>query len=77
VISPQAMADTLAALKRFYRSVQEFGADQVRAVATSAMRDARNARAFLAWVTRRDGVGRRDHLRPRRRAAHSSRGDEQ
>jgi exopolyphosphatase/guanosine-5'-triphosphate,3'-diphosphate pyrophosphatase len=50
LISPQAMADTLAALKRFYREVQEFGADQVRAVATSAMRDARNARAFLAWV---------------------------
>jgi len=47
LISPQAMADTLAALNR---EVQEFGADQVRAVATSAMRDARNARAFLAWV---------------------------
>jgi exopolyphosphatase/guanosine-5'-triphosphate,3'-diphosphate pyrophosphatase len=55
LISPQAMADTLAALKRFYRSVQQFGADQVRAVATSAMRDARNARAFLAWV--RDETG--------------------
>ncbi len=55
VISPQAMADTLAVLKRFYRSVQQFGADQVRAVATSAMRDARNARAFLAWV--RDETG--------------------
>jgi len=50
LISPQAMSDTLAALKRFYRAVQHFGADQVRAVATSAMRDARNARAFLAWV---------------------------
>jgi exopolyphosphatase/guanosine-5'-triphosphate,3'-diphosphate pyrophosphatase len=55
LISPQAMADTLAALKRFYRAVQEFGADQVRAVATSAMRDARNARAFLAWI--RDETG--------------------
>jgi len=55
VISPQAMADTLATLKRFYRSVQEFGVDQVRAVATSAMRDARNARAFLAWI--RDETG--------------------
>ncbi len=50
VISPVAMSDTLAALKRFYRSVQSFSADKVRAVATSAMRDARNARAFLAWV---------------------------
>ena len=55
LISPQAMADTLAALKRFYRAVQQYGADQVRAVATSAMRDARNARAFLAWV--RDETG--------------------
>lgn len=55
LISPQAMADTLATLKRFYRAVQEFGADQVRAVATSAMRDARNARAFLAWI--RDETG--------------------
>src|SRR5580658_8098505 len=55
LISPQAMADTLATLKRFYRAVQEHGADQVRAVATSAMRDARNARAFLAWV--RDETG--------------------
>jgi exopolyphosphatase / guanosine-5'-triphosphate,3'-diphosphate pyrophosphatase len=55
LISPQAMADTLAALKRFYRAVQEFGADQVRAVATSAMRDARNARAFQAWI--RDETG--------------------
>ena len=55
LISPQAMADTLATLKRFYRAVQEFGADQVRAVATSAMRDARNARAFQAWI--RDETG--------------------
>ena len=72
LISPQAMADTLAALKRFYRAVQEFGADQVRAVATSAMRDARNARAFLAWIRDRDGLGGRDHLRPRgRRLIHA------
>ena len=50
LISPAAMSDTLQALKRFYRSVQSFGVDKVRAVATSAMRDARNARAFLAWI---------------------------
>ena len=55
LISPQAMADTLATLKRFNRAVQEFGANQVRAVATSAMRDARNARAFSAWI--RDETG--------------------
>jgi exopolyphosphatase/guanosine-5'-triphosphate,3'-diphosphate pyrophosphatase len=50
LVSPDAMAATLRALKRFYRFTQLHGADQVRAVATSAMRDARNGRAFLAWV---------------------------
>ena len=50
LVSPDAMAATLRALKRFSRAAQEHGANQVRAVATSALRDARNARAFLAWV---------------------------
>jgi exopolyphosphatase / guanosine-5'-triphosphate,3'-diphosphate pyrophosphatase len=50
LVSPDSMAATLAALKRFYKAVQSHGADQVRAVATAAMRDARNGRAFLAWV---------------------------
>jgi exopolyphosphatase / guanosine-5'-triphosphate,3'-diphosphate pyrophosphatase len=50
LVSPDAMAATLLALKRFYKAVQMHGADHVRAVATSAMRDARNGRAFLAWV---------------------------
>jgi exopolyphosphatase / guanosine-5'-triphosphate,3'-diphosphate pyrophosphatase len=55
VVSPESMAATLEALKRFYRATQLHGADKVRAVATAAMRDARNARAFLAWV--RDETG--------------------
>ncbi len=55
LVSPEAMAATLGALKRFQRAVQMHGADRVRAVATAAMRDARNARAFLAWV--RDETG--------------------
>ncbi|MBW4027056.1 MAG: Ppx/GppA family phosphatase [Acidobacteria bacterium] len=50
LVSPDAMAATLRALKRFYRAVQMHSADKVRAVATAAMRDARNGRAFLAWV---------------------------
>jgi exopolyphosphatase / guanosine-5'-triphosphate,3'-diphosphate pyrophosphatase len=50
LVSPDSMAATLRALKRFYKSVQLEGADRVRAVATAAMRDARNGRAFLAWV---------------------------
>ncbi|MDQ1694352.1 MAG: exopolyphosphatase / guanosine-5-triphosphate,3-diphosphate pyrophosphatase, partial [Acidobacteriaceae bacterium] len=54
-ISPEAMANTLGALKRFYKAVQQFAADQVRAVATAALRDARNAQAFLAWVKSETG----------------------
>lgn len=50
LVSPESMAATLSALKRFYKAVQMHGANQVRAVATAAMRDARNGRAFLAWV---------------------------
>jgi exopolyphosphatase/guanosine-5'-triphosphate,3'-diphosphate pyrophosphatase len=50
VISPEAMANTIRALKRFQKAVQLHVADRVRVVATSAMRDARNAAAFTAWV---------------------------
>ncbi len=55
VVSPDAMASTLLALKRFYRAVKLHSADRVRAVATSALRDARNAQAFLAWVKSETG----------------------
>jgi len=41
IVSPEAMAATLQALKRFQRAVQLYGVDQIRVVATSAMRDAR------------------------------------
>ncbi len=50
VLSPDAMANTIRALKRFQKAVQLHVADRVRVVATSAMRDARNASAFTAWV---------------------------
>lgn len=50
VISPEAMAATIRALKRFHKAVQLHVADKVRVVATSAMRDARNADAFIEWV---------------------------
>ncbi|MDE1176192.1 MAG: Ppx/GppA phosphatase family protein [Edaphobacter sp.] len=50
VISPEAMAATIRALKRFHKSVQLHVVDKVRVVATSAMRDARNAQAFIEWV---------------------------
>lgn len=50
VISPEAMASTIKALKRFHKAVQEHVCDQVRVVATSATRDALNAEAFKTWV---------------------------
>jgi exopolyphosphatase/guanosine-5'-triphosphate,3'-diphosphate pyrophosphatase len=49
-ITPEAMASTIRALRRFHRAVQLHVADKVRVVATSAMRDARNAAAFTSWV---------------------------
>src|ERR1035441_4697035 len=55
LISPEAMAATLRALKRFQRAVQARGVDQIRVVATSAMRDARNSAAFHAWVKAETG----------------------
>src|ERR1700736_5427807 len=50
MISPEAMAATIRALKRFHKAVQLHVVDKVRIVATSAMRDARNADAFTEWV---------------------------
>ncbi len=55
LISPDSMASTLRALKRFYREVKVQGADQVRAVGTAALREARNAQAFVAWVKSETG----------------------
>jgi exopolyphosphatase/guanosine-5'-triphosphate,3'-diphosphate pyrophosphatase len=55
LVSPEAMALTLRALKRFQRTVQAHGVDQIRVVATSAMRDARNGAAFQAWVKAETG----------------------
>jgi exopolyphosphatase/guanosine-5'-triphosphate,3'-diphosphate pyrophosphatase len=49
-ISPESMANTIKALKRFHKTVQLHVCDKVRVVATSAMRDARNAAAFTEWV---------------------------
>ena len=49
-LDPQAMALTLRVLRRFHRAVQDHAADRVRVVATSALRDAGNTRAFLDWV---------------------------
>jgi exopolyphosphatase / guanosine-5'-triphosphate,3'-diphosphate pyrophosphatase len=50
LLSPEAMTETVRVLRRFHRSMQECGTDSVRVVATAALRDARNSRAFLEWV---------------------------
>lgn len=50
VVSPESMANTIRALRRFHRAVQTHAVDKLRVVATSALRDARNQQAFLAWV---------------------------
>src|ERR1035438_8405393 len=55
LVSPDAMAATLRALKRFQRTVQQHGVDQIRVVATAAMRDARNGLALQAWVKAETG----------------------
>jgi len=55
LVSPDAMAATLRALKRFQRAVQAHGVDQIRVVATAAMRDARNAQAFITWAKAETG----------------------
>jgi len=55
LVAPEAMTATLRALKRFQRAVQAHGVDQIRVVATSAMRDARNGAAFQAWVKAETG----------------------
>ena len=50
LLSPEAMTETVRVLRRFHRAMQECGTDSVKVVATAALRDARNSRAFLEWV---------------------------
>jgi exopolyphosphatase/guanosine-5'-triphosphate,3'-diphosphate pyrophosphatase len=49
-LAPDSMAETVRVLRRFHRATQQIAADSVRVVATSALRDARNAQAFVEWV---------------------------
>jgi exopolyphosphatase / guanosine-5'-triphosphate,3'-diphosphate pyrophosphatase len=50
LLEPQSMNGTINALQRFHRAAQRHGAAAVRVVATSAMREAKNAKAFGDWV---------------------------
>jgi exopolyphosphatase / guanosine-5'-triphosphate,3'-diphosphate pyrophosphatase len=50
LLDPQAMAATVKVLQRFHKTAQRYGAINVRVVATSSLRDAQNASAFIQWV---------------------------
>jgi len=50
MLDPATMEHTVKVLRRFHKATQQFGADEVRVVATSATRDARNSAAFMQWV---------------------------
>ena len=50
MLDPQAMSGTMQVLRRFHRAAQEHAVDRVRVVATSALRDANNSRAFVDWL---------------------------
>ncbi|MBV9670629.1 MAG: Ppx/GppA family phosphatase [Acidobacteriales bacterium] len=54
-LSPEAIANTVKVLERFRRACKEHRVDQVRVVATSATRDAKNASTFSEWVRRATG----------------------
>src|SRR2546426_640900 len=69
LLSPEVMSDTIKVLRRFHRAVQKAGADSVRIVATSALRDARKSalRRLRAFVEREVGriAGRSFWTRPK------------
>jgi len=50
VIAPEAMSRTLAQAREYAAQCTELGVERVRFVATSASRDARNAREFVVGV---------------------------
>jgi len=49
-LNPQAMAHTIKVIERFRRAIRKYSTDQVRMVATSAMRDAKNSHVFTDWL---------------------------
>jgi len=55
-LSPEAIQRGLACLSRFAAILREYGVAQIRAVATSAVRDALNGPAFVAAVRRETGI---------------------
>ena len=56
LLSPEARQRSLAALAGFRKRIDEFGVTAVRAVGTSALRQAENAGPFIAEVRERTGI---------------------
>lgn len=55
-LSPEARRRSMAVLHNFAEEIQRYGVGQVRAVATSAVRDAVNGNEFIAEVYQRTGI---------------------
>ncbi|HTY20609.1 MAG TPA: exopolyphosphatase, partial [Geobacteraceae bacterium] len=55
-ISAEAMERSLAAMREFAGEISRHGASRVRAVATSAVRDAVNGRVFCDMIRRESGI---------------------
>jgi exopolyphosphatase/guanosine-5'-triphosphate,3'-diphosphate pyrophosphatase len=56
MLAPEALERTFAAADDYAATVRDLGAERVRFVATSAMRDARNGDEFVAGIRARFGV---------------------
>jgi exopolyphosphatase/guanosine-5'-triphosphate,3'-diphosphate pyrophosphatase len=54
-LAPEAIANTVKVLERFRRACTKYRVDQVRVIATSATRDAKNSREFADWVQHATG----------------------
>ena len=76
-VSEEALRATCAVLARMAANYRRLDVVGVRAVATSAIRDTRNQRDFLARASEAAGTAGGDHLRPGRGAADPPGGGEQ
>jgi exopolyphosphatase/guanosine-5'-triphosphate,3'-diphosphate pyrophosphatase len=56
LLAPEAIARTVDVLREFRRSMDAFGVDRLRMVATSAVRDARNGAVFIEAARAAVGV---------------------
>jgi exopolyphosphatase/guanosine-5'-triphosphate,3'-diphosphate pyrophosphatase len=55
-LADEALARTFAAIEEYAATIREHGAERIRFVATSAVRDASNADVFMAGVRERLGI---------------------